>query len=94
MTIEEREVVALVVSAVAVLAALGLSQRVVRVPGRGTFLAAGGLWLLGWFATVVESALPTPLDAVTNLVEHGAFAGFSVVLLVWVLRHWGDGRSR
>lgn len=86
---EERELVILILSAVAFGLAINAWQRLSAIPGLWLLLLAGLVWLIGYAVTVTETLLPFPPMA-ADVMEHGAYAATSLCLLVWVVRHWGQ----
>ncbi len=50
------------------------------LPNSRLLVASYGLFLVGWVATVVESAI---FPNVFNLIEHATYAAGSIALLIW-----------
>lgn len=84
--IEERELVILLLSTGALVLGGVLREPLRHVPHRGLLFAAGTVWWLGQVVTVAEGFSPTGLAGLLDVLEHGCYLAYSLLLLGWTWR--------
>lgn len=84
--LEEREVVALLLTVGVLVFLLVNRARIHRLPSSGLLVASFGVLFVGRLLTVLEGFLYRDL---LDLVEHVCYAGSAVLLAVWCRRAFG-----